>query len=293
MKGSIRHGHHGSGHHEDMDVNHPLPSSEQTDASSAYSLPLENVPRRTTSRPPRVRERGASVPRQQKPLLPTAPPRGLGYTIPNRGRSQSPVKEVDHHGDDDHMHRIPSRTFLRTSEPNFDILDFPKHLHPRITLDLHASASLFVGGGSVEGHIRIVIDDLERIRHRRQLAVSRISVDLLGVEEMSTSKRHIFLNLATELIDSDNPPPHNMVESLKQISPIDPFWLLAPSVSHLGFLISLPLDTGPPPFHSKTARIRYLLCATALIRDQGKQYLIRSSQEISVLSVYDREIHLH
>lgn len=90
-------------------------------------------------------------------------------------------------------------------------------------------------------------------------------------------------------MDSDNPPPHGMVESLKQISPIDPFWLLAPSASHLPFLISLPLDVGPPPFQSKTARIRYVLCATALIRDQGKQYLVRSSQEVSVLSVYDRE----
>jgi hypothetical protein len=178
---------------------------------------------------------------------------------------------------------------VRTAEPNIDVLEFPKHQHPRVTVELHAAASLFVGGGSVEGHVRIVIDDLERIRHRRQLAISRLSIDLLGVEEMSSSRRNIFLNLATELMDSDNPPPHNMVESLKQISPIDPFWLLAPSVSHLPFLISLPLDVGPPPFWSKGARIRYVLCATALIRDQGKQYLVRSSQEVSVLSVYDRK----
>jgi hypothetical protein len=107
---------------------------------------------------------------------------------------------------------------------------------------------------------------------------------------MSSSKRNILLNLATELVDSDNPPPYNMVESLKQVSPLDPFWLLAPSVSHLLFLISLPLDIGPPPFRSKMARIRYVLSATALLRDQGKQYLVRSSQEVSVLSVYDREL---
>jgi hypothetical protein len=59
------------------------------------------------------------------------------------------------------MHRLPSRTFVRTSEPNFDVLDFPKHQHPRLTIELHASASLFVGGGSWEGHLRIVVDDLE------------------------------------------------------------------------------------------------------------------------------------
>ena len=170
-----------------------------------------------------------------------------------------------------------------------DILDFPCHRHPRVTVELHVAASLFVGGGTIEGHVRIVVEEIERIRHRRQLAIGRISVDLLGAEEMSGVKRHVFLNLATELIDSDNPPPHTMVESLKQISPLDPFWHLAPSMTNLPFALSLPLDVGPPPFHSKNARIRYILCTTVLVRDQGKQYLVRTSQEVSVLSVYDRK----
>jgi hypothetical protein len=287
LRESIKHTRQGSNQVAELDVNHPLPSSEQTDASSAYSLPLDNVPPRTSSRIGKRPQRTTSIAREKQPSLPAAPPRGLGYTIPNRGRSRSPVKDVPE--DEDLMHRLPSRTFVRTSEPNVDVLDFPKHQHPRVTVELHSAARLFVGGGSVEGHIRVVIDDLERIRYRRQLAISRISIDLIGVEEMSSSRRNIFLNLATELIDSDNPPPHNMVESLKQISPIDPFWLLAPSVSHLPFLISLPLDVGPPPFHSKAARIRYVLCSTALIRDQGRQYLVRSSQEVCVLPVYDRE----
>jgi hypothetical protein len=135
----------------------------------------------------------------------------------------------------------------------------------------------------------VTVEDIERIRHRRELAIGRISIDLLGVEELSSSKREVFLNLACELLDSDNPPPHNMVDSLKQLSPIDPFWALAPSVSTLPFVLSLPLDVGPPPFNTKHARIRYVLAATMLIRDQGKQYLVRSSQEISVISVYDPE----
>ncbi|TID24201.1 hypothetical protein E6O75_ATG02566 [Venturia nashicola] len=80
-----------------------------------------------------------------------------------------------------------------------------------------------------------------------------------------------------------------MVESLKQLSPLDPFWMLAASNSSLPFLLSLPLDVGPPPFYSKHARIRYLLAVTLLVRDQGKQYLVRASQEVSVLSVYDPE----
>jgi hypothetical protein len=264
----------------------------QTDRSSAYSLSLENVPPRSSSRPDRGKECSKFIARPHHLAVPPPAPRGLGYTIPNRGRSRSPVKEVAAQIDPiyvDIMTRVPSRTFVRTLEPNYDVLEFPKHQHPRISAELHVGASLFVGGGSVEGSVRITVDDLERIRHRRQLAISKISVDLLGVEEMSGAKRHVFLNLATELIDSDNPPPHNLVESLKQISPLDPFWLLAPSISTLPFLVSLPLDVGPPSFQSKHARIRYVLCVTVLIRDQGKQYLVRSSREISLLSVYDRE----
>lgn len=55
------------------------------------------------------------------------------------------------------------------------------------------------------------------------------------------------------------------------------------------FALSLPLDVGPPPFTAKHTRIRYIISATTLIRDQGKQYLVRSSQEIPVISVYDRK----
>ncbi|KIW06346.1 uncharacterized protein PV09_02808 [Verruconis gallopava] len=259
---SVKDGKQGSTDIGDLDINDHLPSSERTDASSAYSLALDNVPPKTSSRTGRPPQRAPSIIREKQPSLPPPVPRNLG---------------------------LLSRTFVRTMEPNIDVLEFPKHQHPRVAIEIHAAASLFVGGGSVEGHVRFVVDDLERVRHRRQLAISRISVDLIGVEEMSSSRRNIFLNLATELIDSDNPPSHNMVESLKQISPIDPFWLLSPSVSHLPFMISLPLDVGPPPFHSKNARIRYVLSATSLIRDQGKQYLVRSSQEIAVLSVYDPE----
>lgn len=287
LRESIKHNRQPSTHVAELDINDALPSGERTDGSSAYSLALDNVPPRAASRVGRRPQRSVSLAREKQPSLPPPPPRGLGYTMPNRGQSRSPIRSLRIE-EEQYMRRLPSRTFIRTSEPNIDVLEFPKHQHPRITLELHAAASLFVGGGSVEGHVRLLIDDLERGRHRRQLAISRISIDLIGVEEMSSSRRNIFLNLATELIDSDNPPPHNMVESLKQISPIDPFWLLAPSMSHLPFLISLPLDVGPPPFNSKGARIRYVLCATALIRDQGKQYLVRSSQEVSVLSVYDR-----
>jgi hypothetical protein len=263
----------------------------QTDISSAYSVSLENVPRHSPSRS-RVDLRERSL-HYQRPNETNNQAHSLAYTVPNRGISNSPVKELISDLGRlrlEHDRYSRSRTMVRTHDANTDIFEFPTHRHPRVSVELHLSATLFVGGGSIEGYVRVIISDIERSRHKRQLAISRISVDLLGVEEITGPKRGVFLNLTTELIDSQNPPPHTMVESLKQISPIDPFWLLAPSTSNIPFLLSLPLDVGPPPFTSRCARIRYVLGVTLLIRDQGKQYLVRTSQDISVISVYDREL---
>ena len=65
-----------------------------------------------------------------------------------------------------------------------------------------------------------------------------------------------------------------------------------PPVTNFPFILSLPLDVGPPPFQSKRARIRHVLCITLLIRDQGKQYIVGASEDISVLSVYDRKLDI-
>jgi hypothetical protein len=187
------------------------------------------------------------------------------------------------------MHRrMPSRTFIR--EPvSSELLAFPTHRHPRVHLALDLSAGVFVGGGTIEGAVQIRIDDPERMVHKKLLDIARISIDLLGLEEMAGSKRAVFLNLANEMIDSDNPPPSNMVDLQQQIGSTDPFWHLRPSITHLPFIMSLPLNVGPPPFQSKHARIRYLLCVSLLIRELGKQYIVRTSEDISVLSVYDPE----
>jgi len=139
--------------------------------------------------------------------------------------------------------------------------------------------------------VQINVDDAERIRHRRTLDIARISIDLLRLEVMSGNRRSVFLNLATELIDENNPPPANMVDSQEPIGSNDGLWHLMPSVTNLAFNLSLPLNVGPPPFHSKNARIKYVLCVSLLIRDQGKQYIVRTSEEVMVLSVYDRESH--
>ncbi|KAF2837967.1 hypothetical protein M501DRAFT_912549, partial [Patellaria atrata CBS 101060] len=263
-----------------------LSPGSQRSRASVYNIPVGAIPTRSVSQ-----DRHSPPLRKQNLVLNLPPPRGFGYSIPNRGQSNSPVRHIAERLDpiaSNGLRRAPSRTFIRTVQPN-DILDYPTHRHPRVSAELHLSAGLFVGGGSMEGHVRLVIDDIDRLRHKRALALARISVDLLGIEELSESKRSIFLNLATELVDSENPPPHGMVESLKQISPIDPFWLMTPSSCVLPFLLSLPLDVGPPPFQSKHAKIRYSLSVTLLIREAGRQYLVRTSQDVAVLSVYDPE----
>jgi hypothetical protein len=285
----------------------PSPPSpgDNNSISSIYSIPPSSVPPRSSSR---TRARNASKTRpplqqavQRAPLitaqntapnilLPLPSAQGGGHTIPRRGQSQSPLQHVAARLDPvshDTNRRIPSKTFIR--EPlSKELLEFPSHRHPRIELGLDLSAGTFVGGGSIEGTVQIKVDDAERIRHRRTLDIARISIDLLGLEEMSGNRRCVFLNLATELIDENNPPPANMVDKQELVSFNDLFWHLMPSDTNLAFNISLPLNVGPPPFNSKNARIRYVLCVSLLIRDHGRQYIVRTSEDVTVLSVYDR-----
>lgn len=284
------------------------PSPDDNSISSIYSIPPRSVPPRSSSRTrARSGSRTRQAPSAQQPVaaqglpannathtiptIPQPPPRGTGHTIPRHGQSLSPLRHVAariDHTSHDNNRRIPSRTFIR--EPlSKELLEFPSHRHPRIELGLDLSASVFVGGGSIEGTVQINIDDAERIRHRRTLDIARISIDLLGIEEMSGNRRCVFLNLATELIDEDHPPPSHMVYDQKPIGSNDMFWHLMPSFTNLAFSLSLPLNVGPPPFHTKNARIRYALCVSLLIRDHGKQYIVRTSDDVTVLSVYDRE----
>ncbi|KAL7772533.1 hypothetical protein CFE70_002492 [Pyrenophora teres f. teres 0-1] len=287
----------------------PSPKSpgDNDSISSIYSVPPGNVPPPSSSRP---RAYSTSRPRQQQQIPPiqiTQPtatttldaiptmrlptPKNSANVIPGHGQPQSPVRHVAARFDpisNDTNRRIPSRTFVRDPISK-ELLEFPSHRHPRIELGLDLSAGIFVGGGSIEGTVQINVDDAERIRHRRTLDIARISVDLLGTEEVSGNRRAVFLNLATELLDEQNPPPQNMVDTQEPIGSDDLFWHLMPSMTNLAFNLSLPLNVGPPPFHSRNARIRYILCVSLLIRDQGKQYIVRTSEDVSVLSVYDPE----
>ncbi|TIA59770.1 hypothetical protein D6C77_04624 [Aureobasidium pullulans] len=257
------------------------------DGSSLYSIPISSIPARQSSN---IRERPRHHRSTTSRSSPTPLQRNASRTIPYRGTSHSPVKQVRARLDavgSDTSRRVPSGTFIRNPVPR-DILEFPTHRHPRIGVDLQIGAPLFVGGGTVEGYVRVIVDEADKARNKKSLTLGRIAVDLVGTEETSSNRKAIFLSLGTELIDSTHPPPRNMVEP-QDFPDDDCFWSLIPSFTSLPFVISLPLDTGPPPFHSKHARIRFVLCATVLIKDGGRQYLVRCSEDISVLPTYDPE----
>ena len=207
----------------------------------------------------------------------------------NNGPSRSPVKESSARHDavkSDGSRRVPSRTYIRKPHPT-DILESPTYKHPRVKLELQVSAPLFVGGGSVEGQVKVTVDENERLKSRRSLGIGALAVDLVGFEDVTGGKKASFLAVGTELIDSAHPPPADMVEPPNPLAPSDSFWTLTSSTSLLPFMVSLPLEPGPPPFQSKNASIRYLLCATALMNDAGKHYRVRASQEVHVLPTYD------
>ncbi|GAM84800.1 hypothetical protein ANO11243_028010 [Dothideomycetidae sp. 11243] len=260
-------------------------SEDILDGSSSYSIPPTAVPPRSSSHtksahPPR----GITIDGHTFPAVPNR--------IPDRGRSSSPVRQVGERLDpvtSSSSRRVPSHTFVRDPCP-FEIVDQPILRHNRVLVQLQVVAPLFVGGGSIEGFVRLVIDGGEWTRHKRNLLLARIAVDLIGVEELlGQHRRSIFLCLATELVDAQNPPPKDMVESTISISSRNPHWILRPSFTLIPFRISLPLDVGPAPFNSKTAQIRYMLCASIRLNENARPLLVRMSQDMVVLSTYDRE----
>lgn len=256
-----------------------------------HDVPPNIVPIRLSSSRPDMKKAGL---RSQETVscISAAPPRGAGYSITNRGRSRSPVRDAVFRYDpvsSTSVRRPPSRTYIRPGL-RLDLVDDATYRHHRLSVELKLGAALFVGGGSIDGTVRVVVDDSERIRHRKSLALMRISVDVLGLEEVSGDRRAVFLDLATDIVDAEHPPPDCMVNVQLQSSVKTTVWYLVPSISEIPFLLSMPLDVGPPPFQSKKARIRYLVSATVLLRDCGKQYIVRTSQEVDLLSVYDRKL---
>lgn len=255
------------------------------EASSVYSAPPSSIPRRTSSKTNRPHE-------NQDRHIDASFERSSGEPVRGHGESISPLKSAGlHHtstGSETSL-RLPTRTFVRSPAP-IDVLEFPTCRHARIDLDIHVIAPLFVGGGTVEGYVRITVDEADKTRQRREIYISAMGVDLLGVEELiGQNRKAIFLSLATELLDKRNPPPREMILPTAVPSAREGLWVLRPTSTTIPFRINLPLDVGPTPFRSRTAQIRYMLCVTMIVRDAGRLYTIRSSQNVTVVSTYDRE----
>ncbi|KAI9721885.1 MAG: hypothetical protein M1828_004980 [Chrysothrix sp. TS-e1954] len=256
------------------------------DQGTVYSIPSAVIPPRSSSRP-RLKPSGSFTRLGSQPST----PRRNASRITNRRKLHSPIKnaELSSLANGAQGHPFPSKTIVKSRNGAlYDILDHPIHLHPRLKVNICVAAPLFVGGSSVEGTVRIVIDEAERSRHRKALTLERACVDLMGIEEVSGAKRNIFLALANELIDTTNPQSTHAADTWRGTPP-GRSWILVPSVSNLPFLITLPLEVGPPPFQSKHAKIRYTLSATLTIKDEGRLLSVRSSQDVTILSVYDPE----
>lgn len=264
----------------------PSPGSDGG-RSSIYSIPVTVVPPRSSSRTG-LKQSGSFT---RIPIPSPATPRRRRRQIWNHNGLDSPIKPIKPQSllDGPGLSRAPSKTIIKAKNSAlYDVVDHPSHLHPRVKLALCISAPLFVGGSSVEGSVRIKVDEADRLRHRKALTLERVSVDLLGIEEVSGAKRHVFLALGNELVDMTHPPPDDMIDSWRVVNP-SRSWILLPSVTHLPFLVTLPLEVGPPPFQSKHAKIRYVLAVTLTIKDDGRLLSVRCSQDITVLSVYDPE----
>ena len=261
-----------------------------TRSTTSMSLPFSSVPIRKSSRSRLLRQSsqalGTPAGKSQVPLNTQG---RLGITVSSRGRSVSPVRSAAarYNAISSNAHRKPSRTFVRPVRP-YDILEHPGTGHPRVSLEVGIPAPLCVGGGTVEGQVSVTFDS---IRHRTRakpsaaIFVSRLAVDIIGVET-SQGKNFIFQNLASELIDEAHPPPATMVAASR--GDADACWEVAPSSSVLAFKLDLPVFMGPPPYKSKHANIKYILCATLIFKISGKQHPVRRSMEITILSVHDR-----
>lgn len=266
--------------------------STTPDRSSFYAIPHSSVPRRSSSQAHSQGPLSSHARKSSIRVVPPAPPLPAnGGIIPDRGTGRSPVKEVGLRTNPVTGHvarRRPSRTHVRHPPP-VDILESPECPHHRVKVELQVTAPLFVGGGTIEGSVRVTIDGNKNARHREVLRICSLSIDLLGYEELG-ARHATFLALGTELIDAKHPPPINMIESNSRLAPGDTSWRLTSSVSMLPFVLSLPLDTGPAPFQSAKASIAFLLTATAFVRvDQTPYRPVRSSQEVQILPTYDPE----
>jgi Arrestin (or S-antigen), C-terminal domain len=262
-------------------------------APSALSLPLTDVPLRRSSASflgghSATGSRGVSV--SDFPSWKLPGPAQAGHSVPSRGRSDSPVRAAIQKDAiaSELLRHSASRTFIKTSPP-LDVVENGNLRHPRVEMTVKLPSPLFVGGGTIEGQVALNVDANTSTKSKlKPIHISKLSVDIIGLEEVSDGRRWIFLSLATELFDHKHPPPSSLVSSQDSISTTEQLWpLKSGSSAAVPFCINLPLNIGPPPYFSKQAGIRYLFCPTATIKIGSKQRLIRQTWNIQMLTVHD------
>ncbi|KAL8694856.1 MAG: hypothetical protein Q9224_003492, partial [Gallowayella concinna] len=225
------------------------------------------------------------------PLMPSliSIPADYGKTIPSRGRSTSPIRPA---ASVDRLRRPPSRTFIPLALP-IDIIDFPKILHPRISLTFNISSTILMGGATAEGAVNLTIDGgHKKARASTKLppiSIDRICVSLVGIER-SGARQYMFRCLMTDLIDEAHPPPAEMARTGQPVS--DRLWEVMPSSTILPFRLDLPVMLGPPPYKSRKNNILYLISVLAEVKIEGERNYVRESEEVTVLTVHDRMLQL-
>ena len=264
-------------------------------APSALSLPLTDVPLRRSSA---SFLGGHSTTGSQNVSLSDFPswklpgPAQAGQIVPPRGRADSPVKAASRRDatTTELLRHSSSRTFIRTSAP-LDVIENGSLRHPRLDMTVRLPSPLFVGGGTIEGQINLKVDAHATNKSKlKPMHICSLSIDIIGVEEVTDGRRWIFLSLATELFDQAHPPPPSLVSSQDSASSSEQLWpLKSLSAAAVPFCINLPLNIGPPPYLSKQAAIRYLFCPTAMIKIGDKQCIIRQTWNIQMLTVHDPE----
>lgn len=161
-------------------------SNHQAGSATARDLPQKQVPDRRSSL---ATSQQANL--QDFPSWRLPPPSAAGKLIPSRGRADSPVKRsiAKESISSDALRPMPSRTFVRSSPPLL-LLDYGSVAHKRVGMSIGLNAPLFLGGGTIEGNVKITIDhNLPRQTTEKSLLISKLSVDVVGLEVTGNGRK--------------------------------------------------------------------------------------------------------
>lgn len=162
--------------------------------SRQLSLPLRQVQERRSSASIFFRSIGGGSRQNSIQDLPSWKIPELEDTskvIPDHGRAESPVRRALNRAAQSSEILRPSfaRTFIRTNSPH-SILDNGSIRHPRVEISVRLVSPLFVGGGTAEGQLTIEVDRRgPRKPKTKPIYISKASIDVIGVEEISDGRR--------------------------------------------------------------------------------------------------------